>query len=151
MIDEVGKQMGVVATPDALRLAQERTLDLVLVSPSANPPVARIADYGKLKYEMTKKEKEARKGQRGGTLKEVKLSPKIATHDYDVRVRKTRELLEKKHKVKVSMFFKGREMSHSELGLQVMNRLVDELADIGKVEEAPKRLGKNIFIVMAPK
>lgn len=126
-------------------------MDLVLVSPAANPPVARIADYGKLKYELNKKDKEARKGQRGGTLKEVKLSPKIATHDYEVRVRKTRELLEKKHKVKVTMFFKGREMSHSELGMKVMQRLVEALTDIGKVEEPPKRLGKNIFIVMAPK
>lgn len=140
-----------VSTPEALRLARERGFDLVLVAPAAKPPVARIADYGKLKYELNKKEKEARKAQRGGGLKEVKLSPKIAQHDFEVRVKKTREFLEKRHKVKVSMFFRGREMAHVDLGMKVIDRMVEAVADLGKPEGAPKRFGKNFIVIIAPK
>jgi translation initiation factor IF-3 len=143
--------LGVVSTPEALRLARERGFDLVLVAPAAKPPVARIADYGKLKYELNKKEKEARKAQRGGGLKEVKLSPKIAQHDFEVRVKKTREFLEKRHKVKVSMFFRGREMAHVDLGMKVIDRMVEAVADLGKPEGAPKRFGKNFIVIIAPK
>ncbi len=143
--------MGVVNTPEALRMARERGYDLVLIAPSATPPVARLADLGKLKYESRKKEKEARKAQRGGTLKEVKISPKIAQHDFEVRVAKAKECLEKRHKVKVSMFFRGRENAHRELGRRVMDRLVEAVADFGKAEAPPKRIGKNLFIVLSPK
>jgi len=141
----------VVQTLDALRMARERGFDLVLVSPGAKPPVCRIADYGKLKYELNKKEKEARKAQRGGGLKEVKISPKIAQHDYEVRLRKAREFLEKRNKVKVSMFFRGRWMAHVDLGMKVMDRLIEDIADLGKPEGRPRRFGKNFIVIVAPK
>jgi len=140
-----------VSTPEALKLARERGFDLVLVSPTANPPVCRIADVGKLKYEVAKKEKEARKAQKGGGLKEVKLSPKIAQHDFEVRVKKARECLEKRHKVKVSMFFRGRWMAHVDLGMKVMDRMIEAVSDLGKPEAAPKRFGKNFIVIIAPK
>jgi translation initiation factor IF-3 len=132
-------------------MARERGYDLVLISPNAKPPVCRIADVGKLKYELSKQEKAARKGQRGGGLKEVKLSPKIAVHDYNVRLAKARECLEKKYKVKVSMFFRGRENIHVNLGRKVMDRLIEAVADMGKVEAPPKKFGKNLIVVIAPK
>ena len=126
-------------------------MDLVLIAPGAKPPVCRIADHGKLKYELAKKEKEARKAQKGGGLKEVKLSPKIAQHDFEVRLKKTREFLEKRHKVKVSMFFRGRWMAHVDLGMKVMDRMMEAVADLGKPEAAPKRFGKNFIVIIAPK
>lgn len=140
-----------VAVPEALKLARERGYDLVLVSPSADPPVARIADQGKLKYELKKKEKEARKSQHAGVVKEVKLSPKIAEHDFNVRAAKARECLEKKNKVKVSMFFRGRENMHVEIGERVMNRLVEAVADVGKPEDRLKKIGKTMFVLLSPK
>lgn len=143
--------MGVVATPEALRIARERGYDLVLIVPAAKPPVARIADYGKLKYELSKKEKEARKASKSGTVKEVKLSPKIAQHDFDVRVEKTKELLGKGHKVKVNVFFRGREMAHVQLGRNVLNRLVEAAAEAGKPEAPAKLEGKNLHVLLAPK
>lgn len=140
-----------VATPEALRLARERGYDLILIAPASKPPVARIADYGKLKYEISKKEKEARKASKSGTIKEVKLSPKIAQHDFDVRVEKTRELLGKGHKVKVNIFFRGREMAHVGLGRKVLDRLIEAVGEAGKVETAPKLEGKNLHVLVAPK
>jgi translation initiation factor IF-3 len=132
-------------------MARERGLDLVLLSPGAKPPVCRIADYGKLKYELSKQEKAARKGQRAGVLKEVKISPKIAEHDFNVRLAKARECLEKKYKVKVSMYFRGRENIYVDLGKKVMMRLLDACGDIGRVEAPPRKLGKNLFVVISPK
>ncbi|MDD5382288.1 MAG: translation initiation factor IF-3, partial [Candidatus Margulisbacteria bacterium] len=131
-MDAEGKQLGILPTPEALKRARESGFDLVMVSPGAAPPVCRIADYGKLRYELTKKEKEARKAQKGGGMKEVKLSTKIAQHDCDVRVKKARGCLEARDKVKVSMFFRGREMAHVDLGMKVMGRMVEALADLGK-------------------
>lgn len=122
-----------------------------MVSPAANPPVCRIADHGKLKYELSKREKEARKGQKAGGLKEVKLSPKIAQHDFEVRVAKTRECLEKKFKVKISMYFRGRENMYVDLGRTVVNRLVAAVEDIGKIEAEAKKIGKSLILVIAPK
>jgi len=141
----------VVATPEALRLARERGYDLVLISPTAIPPVARIADYGKLRYELSKKEKEARKGSKSGTIKEIKLSVKIAQHDFDVRAEKTKELLSKGHKVKVNIMFRGREMAHAYLGKKVMDRLVEAVAEFGKPEAPPKMEGRNLNLMVAPK
>ena len=150
MIDENGSQLGVLETRDAIIKAREAGLDLVLVSPDANPPVARIADLGKIKYEQSKKEKEARKSQRGGSLKEIKLSPKIAQHDFDVREKKTREFLEKKHKIKISMFFRGRENAHIDIGMKVMMRMLENLKDLGKPEGPPKKFGKNLIVILSP-
>lgn len=140
-----------VTTPEALRLARERGYDLILIAPASKPPVARIADYGKLKYELSKKEKEARKASKSGTIKEVKLSPKIAQHDFDVRVEKTKELLGKGHKVKVNIFFRGREMAHVDLGRKVLDRVIEAVGEAGKVEAAPKQEGKNLHVLIAPK
>jgi translation initiation factor IF-3 len=142
--------LGVVATPEALRLARERGFDLVLIAPASKPPVARIADYGKLKYELSKKEKEARKSSKAGTIKEVKLSPKIALHDFTVRVDKTRELIDKGHKVKVVIMFRGREMAHVDLGRKVMDRVIDAVKEIAKADAPSKMEGKNLHIMLSP-
>lgn len=132
-------------------MARERGLDLVLIAPTAKPPVARIADYGKLRYELTKKEKEARKASKSGTIKEVKLSSKIAQHDFEVRVNKTKELLSKGHKVKVSIMFRGREMAHVDLGRRVMDHMLEAIADVGKAESPPKLEGRNLGMIVALK
>ena len=132
-------------------MARERGLDLVLIAPSSKPPVARIADYGKLKYELSKKEKEAHKASKSQTLKEIKLSVKIAQHDFDVRVAKTKELLGKGHKVKVNILFRGREMAHKDLGMKVMERLIEAIADTGKPEMAPKFEGRNLNLILSLK
>lgn len=140
-----------VAFPDALRMARERGLDLVLISPNAIPVVCRIADLGKLKYEEAKKEKEARKSQKGGLLKEVKISPTIAIHDLNVRIAKAKELLEKKCKVKVSMYFRGRENMHVDIGQKVMNGFIESVSEAGKVDSPPKKIGKILIAILAPK
>ncbi len=132
-------------------MARDRGLDLVLISPGAKPPVCRIANHGKLKYELSKKLKEARKSQKAGVLKEVKISPKIAEHDFNVRLAKTRECLEKKCKVKVSMFFRGRENIYVDIGRRVMEKLIVAVEDLGKVEAPPRKIGKNMFVVISPK
>jgi translation initiation factor IF-3 len=134
-----------------LRLARERGLDLVLIAAASKPPVARIADYGKLKYELAKKEKESRKSSKSGTVKEVKLSPKIAQHDFDVRVEKAKELLAKGHKVKINIFFRGREMAHVDYGRKVLDRMIEALAEVGKTEAPPKMEGKNLNLLIGPK
>ena len=126
-------------------------MDLVLIVPSSKPPVARIADYGKLKYELSKKEKEAHKASKSQTLKEIKLSIKIAQHDFDVRVAKTKELLGKGHKVKVNILFRGREMAHKDLGMKVMERLIEAIADTGKPEMSPKFEGRNLNLILSSK
>lgn len=150
LVDENSKQLGVLPTPEALRLARERGFDLVMIVPSAKPPVARIADYGKLRYEMTKKEKEARKGSRSGSIKEIKLSSKIALHDFDVRVEKSKELLGKGHKVKVNILFRGREMAHTNLGRMVMDRFITAVAEVAKPDAPPKLEGRNLNLILSP-
>lgn len=134
-----------------MRLARERGLDLILIAATSKPPVARIGDYGKLKYELAKKEKEARKSSKSGTVKEVKLSPKIAQHDFDVRVDKAKELLAKGHKVKINIFFRGREMAHVDYGRKVLDRMIEALAEVGKTEAPPKMEGKNLNLLIGPK
>ena len=131
-------------------MAKERGYDLVLMSPGASPPVCRIADHGKLKYELRKKQKEQRKGQKAGVLKEIKISPKIAQHDFDVRQSKTRECLEKSYKVKLSMYFRGRENQHVNIGRAVMERLLANVADLGKAEAPPKKIGKSLIVIVSP-
>ena len=133
-----------------MKLARERGYDLVLISPAAKPPVARIAEYGKLKYELTKKAKEAHKASRSSTVKEIKLSSKIAEHDFNVRVEKTKELLSKGHKVKVNIMFRGREMAHTDLGRKVMARMVEAVAAVGKAEAPPKMEGRNLNLMLSP-
>jgi len=132
-------------------MARERGFDLVMIAPASKPPVARIADYGKLKYELSKKEKESRKSSKAGSVKEVKLSPKIALHDFDVRAEKAKELLAKGHKVKINIFFRGREMAHVNLGRAVLDRMVTALAETGKPEAPAKMEGKNLNLLISPK
>ncbi|MBI5078901.1 translation initiation factor IF-3 [Candidatus Saganbacteria bacterium] len=151
LIDEEGKQLGVIPTFEALRAARERGCDLVLIAPAAKPPVARLADYGKFKYELTKKEKEARKTSKSGIIKEVKLSSKIARHDFEVRVEKANELLTKGYKVKVNLMFRGREMTHVDLGRAVLNRMIEATVNAGTPEATPKMEGRSLNLILVPK
>lgn len=140
-----------VRTSEAQVWAREKGLDLILISPNATPPVARLADYGKFKYEIIKHEKEAKKSQKASVLKEVKLTPKIGEHDLLVRIGKAKEILEKKGKVKISVFFRGREMTHREFGERVLYRLVEAVAELGKPEAPPKIEGRNMVLLIVPK
>ncbi|MBU0573759.1 MAG: translation initiation factor IF-3 [Candidatus Margulisbacteria bacterium] len=151
LVGSNGDQKGVVPMLEALRLAREEGLDLVLIAPNASPPVAKIADHGKLKYEKSKHDKEMRKSQRVSVLKEIKLTPKIGDHDLEVRVKKVRELLEKKNKIKLTMFFRGREMVHKELGLAVIDRLLEKVQDLGAAESKGKFEGRRLVLLIVPK
>ena len=151
VIDNEGHQLGLMSASDALSVAKEKGLDLILISPTAKPPVAKIGDYGKFKYQQTKHEKETRKSQKGSAIKEIKLTPKIGEHDLAVRVAHTREFLAKGHKVKVSLFFRGREVTHKEVGQAVVAKLLERIADVGVSESPSKMEGRNMVLVVAPK
>ena len=151
MIGAEGRQLGVTKTMDALRLAREQGVDLILISPTASPPVARLGDFGKFKYEQTKHDKVAKKAQKASVIKEVKLTPKIGEHDLQVRVSRSREFLGKKNRVKVSVFFRGREVTHKEYGRKVLDKLVLAVADIGAPEGIPKMEGRNMVLLIVPK
>ncbi|APB30807.1 MULTISPECIES: translation initiation factor IF-3 [Vagococcus] len=146
-----GEQLGVKSKVEALRIAQEANLDLVLVSPNAKPPVAKIMDYGKFRFEQQKKEREARKKQKVINVKEVRLSPTIDVNDFNTKLRNARKFLEKGDKVKASIRFKGRAITHKEIGQNVLNRLADETNDISVVEQKAKMDGRSMFIMLAPK
>ena len=135
----------------ALSLARENGYDLVLIAADDKNPVCKIADFGKMKYEMLKQEKEARKKQKATTLKELKLSSKIGDHDYNVVLNKSLDFLKKGHKVKISLRFKGREVTHPELGMKVLQRLIDDVATVGLPEAKPKLEGKMYFMLLMPK
>lgn len=143
--------MGIVDTDSALAMAEEEGLDLVEVSPNADPPVCKILDYGKLKYQEQKKASEARKKQKTVDVKEIKMRPNIDTHDYDVKMRNVVKFIEAGDKVKVTMRFRGREMAHQNLGMDVLTRVKDETAEIAKVEAMPKMEGRQMIMVIAPK
>src|SRR5204862_2358814 len=128
--DDEGKQVGVLKTHDALSFAQERELDLVEVAPDARPPVARVLDYSKYKYEQAQKQKQARKHQQQITIREIKFRPKIAEHDYDTKKGHVRRFLAGKDKVKITIMFRGREVTHPERGIALLDRLADELSDV---------------------
>lgn len=142
---------GVFATTEALKMAEEYGLDLVEVSPNADPPVCKILDYGKYKYEQQKKANEARKKQKSADLKEVKISPRIEKNDYDVKMRNARRFLEDGNKVKITMRFRGREMAHLEIGQELYNRMKAELAEISNVELQPKFEGRQMIMILGPK
>jgi translation initiation factor IF-3 len=150
LIDENGVQAGIISLPQALEIARGRELDLILIAPDAKPPVCKIGDIGKLKYEASKKEKENKKGKKTGTLKEIKLTPKIEAHDLNVKINKTIELLEKGHKVKLNMFFRGREMSHKDIGFKLVEIIIEKLAGKGAPEAPPKMEGRNLNLIVAP-
>ncbi|TWB75350.1 translation initiation factor 3 (bIF-3) [Nitrospirillum amazonense] len=143
--------VGVVSLRDALIAAEEAGLDLVEVSPNAEPPVCKILDYGKFKYEAQKKAAEARKKQKIIEVKEIKLRPNIDDNDYDVKMRSARRFLEEGDKVKVTMRFRGREMAHQDLGMNVLVRVKDFLEDLAKVEQMPKLEGKQMIMILAPR
>lgn len=151
MVDENGEQVGVVSTAEALERAYGVNLDLVEVSPNADPPVCKIIDFGKLKYEDQKKANVARKRQKTIDVKEIKLRPNIDTHDYEVKMRNARRFIDDGDKVKVTLRFRGREMAHQELGAQVLQRVRDELDEIAKVEQMPKFEGRQLTMVMTPR
>ena len=150
VIDDEGNQVGVMKTPDALAFAQERDLDLVEVAPEARPPVCRVLDYSKYKYEQAQKIKQAKKHQQQITVREIKFRPKIAEHDYDTKKHHVERFLKHKDKVKVTIMFRGREVTHPERGTMILDRLAEELAEIGVVEQRPMQEGRNMTMMMAP-
>jgi translation initiation factor IF-3 len=150
LIDDEGQQIGVMKTPDALVFAQERELDLVEVAPEARPPVCRVLDYSKYKYEQAQKVKQARKHQQQITVREIKFRPKIAEHDYDTKKHHVERFLRHKDKVKVTIMFRGREVTHPERGTAILDRLAEELSELGVVEQRPMQEGRNMTMMMAP-
>jgi len=150
-VDAAGEMVGVVSIRDALIAAEEAGLDLVEVSPNADPPVCKILDYGKFKYEAQKRANEARKKQKIIEVKEIKMRPNIDDNDYDVKMRSARRFLEEGDKVKVTMRFRGREMAHQDLGMNVLIKVRDDLQELAKVEQMPKLEGRQMIMVLAPK
>ncbi|MDP6832533.1 MAG: translation initiation factor IF-3 [Alphaproteobacteria bacterium] len=151
LVDETGENVGVVSIDDALDRAEDAGLDLVEVAPEAKPPVCKILDYGKYKYEAQKKANEARKKQKVIDIKEIKMRPNIDHHDYDVKMRAMNKFLGEGDKVKVTLRFRGREMAHQNLGLKVLERVRDDLESVSKVEQFPKMEGRQMTMVIAPR
>ena len=147
---EDGKQIGVVKTPEALAYAQERDLDLVEVAPDARPPVCRVLDYSKYKYEQAQKQKQARKHQQQITIREIKFRPKIAQNDYDTKKGHVTRFLKGRDRVKVTIMFRGREVTHPERGTALLEKLADELSEIAIVEQRPIQDGRNMTMMLAP-
>lgn len=150
VIGENGEQLGIMTPAEAMRIADEAGLDLVNISPKANPPVCKIADYGKLRYEQEKRKKEAKKNQKVISIKEMRLSATIDIHDMEVKAKNVAKFLAGGDKVKVSIRFRGRQLSHTEQGLNVMNAFL-EMLDNASVEKAAKMEGRNMFMILAPK
>ena len=151
LIDAEGTNRGAVATPEALAMARDAGLDLVAISPNASPPVCKILDLGKFKYAAQKKAAEARKKQKVIEVKEIKMRPNIDTHDYEVKMRSVQKFLEDGDKVKVTMRFRGREMAHQELGLELLHKVRNETEELSKVEMTPRSEGRQMVMVLAPK
>jgi translation initiation factor IF-3 len=151
LIGADGEQVGVVPTRQAIQNAQELGLDLVEVSPNADPPVCKILDYGKLKYEQQKKKNEARKKQKTIEVKEIKMRPNIDTHDYDVKMKAMKRFFDEGDKVKVTLRFRGREMAHQELGVRLLDKVKEETLDLAKVEAEPRLEGRQMVMVLAPR
>ncbi|MEP0502957.1 MAG: translation initiation factor IF-3 [Paracoccaceae bacterium] len=150
LIGADGENVGVVTPTRAMEMAFEAGLDLVEISPNANPPVCKIMDFGKFKYEQQKRESEARKKQKIIEIKEVKFRPNTDTNDYDVKMRNVFKFLENGDKVKVTLRFRGREMAHQELGRQLLHRVADDIKDLGKVENMPKMEGRQMIMMIGP-
>lgn len=151
MIDPEGRQVGVLPIAEALKLAQDSDLDLVEVSPNAQPPVCRVMDFGKFKYEQSKKAHASKKKQVFIQVKEVKIRPRTEEHDYQVKLRRAKQFLGSGHKVKVSIMFRGREMAHPDRGRQVLERVWEDVKELASQELAPKMEGRNMLMVLAPK
>ncbi len=151
VVADEGEQLGIMSGRDALNLALERHMDLVEIAPNAKPPVCRIMDYGKYRYEQQKREKEARKKQKTFDIKEVKLRPGIEDHDFDVKFKNAVRFLEDGDKVKVTIMFRGRELSHPELGEVLLTKMAKQLEDLAVIERAAKLEGKNMIMIVSPK
>ena len=150
LIDENGQQQGVISRDEALDYARQRDLDLVEVAPGSSPPVTRLLDYSKYKYEQEQKQKAARKHQQNITVREIKFRPKIAEHDYDTKKNHVERFLKHRDKVKVTIMFRGREVTHPERGEMILNRLADELGDLAIIEQRPTQDGRNMTMMLAP-
>ncbi len=150
VIDDQGEQLGTMPTSEAIQLAQERGLDLVEVAPGAQPPVCRLLDYGKFRYLQTKKEREARKGQKTTLLREVRFRPRIGEHDMEAKKRQVKKLLDEGAKVKLTVMFRGREITHQEIGLDLLRRMAEAFKDEAKPEKNPSLEGRRLSIVIAP-
>jgi translation initiation factor IF-3 len=150
VIDEEGNKLGEFMTEDAVRLAEERGMDLVEVSPNSRPPVCRIADFGKLKYEKKKKESVARRNQVQSQLKEVKVRPKTDDHDMGVKTRMIRGFLNEGHKVKITVRFRGRELAHRDIGAEQCHRIAEAVKELSMVESPPRMEGRQMFMILAP-
>jgi len=151
LVDDRGQMVGIVGRNEALTMAADAGLDLVEISPNADPPVCKLLDFGKFKYEEQKKKNEARKKQKVIEVKEIKLRPSIDDHDYDVKMRSMNKFIEEGDKVKVTMRFRGRELAHQELGMNVLMRVRDDLDGIAKVEQMPRMEGRQMTMVVAPR
>ncbi|MCY0900600.1 MAG: translation initiation factor IF-3 [Firmicutes bacterium] len=151
LIDENNTQLGIVGIRDALRIAVEKDLDLVNVAPTAKPPVCRIMDFGKFKYEQSKKEKDARKNQKIIDIKEIRMTPNIEDHDFETKVKSAIKFLQEGDKVKAAVRFRGREITHPGIGQAVLEKMVRELEPYGVLERAPRLEGKNMIIILNPK
>ena len=149
LINYNGENLGVVSTHEALKIAEEVGLDLIEISPQVNPPVCKVLDYGKYKYEMQKKKNEAKKNQKVVSIKELKLRPMIEAHDYEVKLKQAKKFLSQGDKVKFTMRYKGREMSANDMGKEVLNKLLEDLEGLCKVDAAPKAEGKQVFMIVA--
>jgi translation initiation factor IF-3 len=150
LIDEEGEHVGVVRTRDALEMARERGFDLVEVQPNSSPPVCRLMDYGKFRYEESRRERESRRRQRTAALKEVRLRPKIDDHDLDTKGRQARKFLGAGSKVKLSVLFRGREIAHQDLGRNLLVRIADQLSDISLVDQQPHMEGRSMVMLLSP-
>ncbi len=151
VIGAEGQQVGILSTDEALALAAEQGLDLVEVAPNAEPPVCRVMDYGKYKYEQQKKQQEARKKQTVVQIKEIKVRPKTDEHDFNTKVKHIRRFLEEGDRCKVTVFFRGREIVHKDRGEMILSRVVQAVEDIAKVEQEPRAEGRTLFLLLAPK
>ena len=151
LIGKDGEQIGVVAREEAMRMAEQAEMDLVLVSPNAKPPVARIADIGKMRYEQQKREREQRRNQKVVNVKEIRLSPTIDDHDFDTKLRQARGFIEDEDKVKVSIRFRGRAITHKDIGREVLERFAEGMNDVAQVESKTQMEGRNMFMMLAPK
>lgn len=150
VIDDLGEQLGTMPTFEAIQLAQDRGLDLVEVAPAAQPPVCRLLDYGKFRYLQTKKEREGRKSQKVNLLREVRFRPRIGDHDMDAKKRQVKKLLEEGSKVKLTVMFRGREITHQEIGVELLRKTAEAFKDEAKLEKAPTMEGRRLSIIISP-
>jgi len=150
LVGEKGEQLGIMLLPQALEVAKKYNLDLVEVAPTAVPPVCRLLDYGKYKYEQAKKERELRKSQRVSLLREVRLRPKIGDHDFEAKARSARKLLDEGDKVKVTIMFRGREITHPEIGLRLLQRMAESLQGIAAIDQQPAMENRRMSIILSP-